>query len=71
MLTSYEDDPEYSTQLTQAGRTRAMILAQPNGLWAWKATATYKEKRTKEHFKTRVGIRNNGLQKHYREQNPI
>ncbi|KAJ2136048.1 pre-60S factor rei1 [Coemansia sp. RSA 678] len=71
MLTSYEDDPEYSTQLTQAGRTRAMILAQPNGLWAWKVAATYKEKRTKEHFKTRVGIRNNGLQKHYREQNPI
>ncbi|KAJ2311111.1 pre-60S factor rei1 [Coemansia sp. Cherry 401B] len=71
MLTSYEENPEYSTQLTQASRNRAMILAQPNGYKAWKAMATFKEKRVKDNFRTRVGIRNNGLQKHYREQNPI
>ncbi|KAJ2352852.1 pre-60S factor rei1 [Coemansia sp. RSA 2618] len=71
MLTSYEEDPEYSTQLTQTGRARAMILAQSSGHKAWKAMATFKEKRANYHFKTKVGIRNNGLQKHYREQNPL
>ncbi|KAI9473053.1 C2H2 type zinc-finger-domain-containing protein [Coemansia mojavensis] len=71
MLTSYEENPEYSTQLSQASRNRAMILAQPNGYKAWKATATFKEKRVRDQFKTNIGIRNNGLQRHYREQNPI
>ncbi|KAJ2453348.1 pre-60S factor rei1 [Coemansia sp. RSA 2336] len=71
MLTSYEENPEYSTQLSQASRNRAMILAQPNGYKAWKATATFKEKRVRDQFKTNIGIRNNGLQRHYRIQNPI
>ncbi|KAJ1731776.1 pre-60S factor rei1 [Coemansia biformis] len=71
MLTSYAEDPEYSTQLTHASRNRALILSQPKGYQAWQVTAKFKEKRAREDFRTRVGIRANGLQKHYREQNPI
>ncbi|KAJ2808298.1 pre-60S factor rei1 [Coemansia guatemalensis] len=71
MLTNYSDNPEYNTQMTQSSSNRAMILAQPNGYKAWKNTVTFKERRVQDNFKTRVGMRSNGLQKHYREQNPI
>ncbi|KAJ2783033.1 pre-60S factor rei1 [Coemansia javaensis] len=71
MLAGYAEDPEYSTQLTRSSRSRALVLAQPGGHRAWQSIATFKEKRTHHDFRTRVGIRANRLQKHYREQNPI
>ncbi|KAJ2699809.1 pre-60S factor rei1 [Coemansia spiralis] len=71
MLTSYTDDPAYSTQLTHASRNRALILSQPKGYQALQATTKFKGKRMFEDFRTRVGIRANGLQRHYREQNPL
>ncbi|KAJ2516421.1 pre-60S factor rei1 [Coemansia sp. RSA 1939] len=71
MLTNYNEDPEYSTQVSTTSRNRAMILAQPGGRQRWKDIAQFKEFRKHEVFRTKVGIRNNRLQKHYREQNPL
>ncbi|KAJ1960060.1 pre-60S factor rei1 [Dipsacomyces acuminosporus] len=71
MLTNYAENPEYNNQIVQASRNRALVMARPNGRQAWKDMATFKEYRTRRDFQTKVGIRANGLQKHYREQNPI
>ncbi|KAJ1904714.1 pre-60S factor rei1 [Coemansia sp. IMI 209127] len=71
MLTNYTEDPEYSTQVATTSRNRAMILAQPKGHQLWKNIVQFKEIRKQENFRTRIGIRTNRLQKHYREQNPL
>ncbi|KAJ2162470.1 pre-60S factor rei1 [Coemansia sp. RSA 552] len=71
MLTSYEESPEYNLQVARASRNRAMVLSQPGGRHAWENLVTVKDKRMRENFKTRIGVRTNGLQKHYRDQNPI
>lgn len=70
MLTNYAENPEYSNQLVQASRNRAVVLSLPNGRQLWKDMATYKERRVREDHKTRVGIKANKLQRFYREQNP-
>ncbi|KAI9506246.1 C2H2 type zinc-finger-domain-containing protein [Coemansia spiralis] len=71
MLTNYTEDPEYNTQMALSSRNRAVVLAQPNGRQVWKDMNTFKDVRFRQNFQTRIGIRTNGLQKHYREQNPI
>ncbi|KAI8324289.1 hypothetical protein GQ54DRAFT_296279 [Martensiomyces pterosporus] len=71
MLTNYAENPEYGNQIVQASHNRALVMARPNGRQAWKDMATFKEYRTRHDFKTLVGMRANGLQKHYREQNPF
>ncbi|KAJ2786501.1 pre-60S factor rei1 [Coemansia interrupta] len=72
MLTNYSENPgQFSNQLIQSRQNRAMVLAMPGGRQAIKDFTTYKEKRARQDFSNRIGMRMNGLQKHYREQNPI
>ncbi|KAJ2857590.1 pre-60S factor rei1 [Coemansia erecta] len=71
MLTDYSENPQLSTQLIQSRQNRAMIMAMPKGRQAIKDFVTYKEKRARQDFSNRIGMRMNNLQKHYREANPI
>ncbi|KAJ1823099.1 pre-60S factor rei1 [Coemansia sp. RSA 2598] len=71
MLTDYSENPQLSTQLIQSRQNRAMVMAMPNGRQAIKDFVTFKDKRARQNFSNRIGMRMNNLQKHYREANPI
>ncbi|KAJ1725240.1 pre-60S factor rei1 [Coemansia erecta] len=72
MLTNYSENPgQFNTQLIQSRQNRAMVLAMPGGRQAVKDFTMYKEKRARQDFANRIGMRMNGLQKYYREANPI
>ncbi|KAJ1899398.1 pre-60S factor rei1 [Kickxella alabastrina] len=71
MLTNYSENPQFSNQLMQSRQNRAMVLAMPNGRQALKDFATFKEKRTRQDFTNRIGMKMNNLQKYFREANPL
>ncbi|KAJ2724528.1 pre-60S factor rei1 [Coemansia sp. Benny D115] len=71
MLTSYQENPHLSNQLMHNRQTRALILSMPKGRQIYKDFATFKEKRQRQDFTNRMGMRMNNLQTHYREANPI
>ncbi|KAJ2398409.1 pre-60S factor rei1 [Coemansia sp. RSA 2603] len=71
MLTNYSENAQFSNQLIQSRQNRAMILAMPGGRQAVKDFTTYKEKRARQDFANRIGMRMNNLQKYYREANPM
>ncbi|KAJ1956486.1 pre-60S factor rei1 [Linderina pennispora] len=71
MLTNYAENPEYQNQIVQTSHNRELVMAQPHGRQAWKDMATFKEYRQRHDYKTAIGMRNNGLMKHFRQQNPF
>ncbi|PVU90466.1 hypothetical protein BB559_004609 [Furculomyces boomerangus] len=69
---SEENEESKSKQLTTRGpQSRAIIMALPGGRQMWKDIATYKDSKKRDDFKARIGFKANGLQKHFRIQNPI
>ncbi|OMJ26511.1 Cytoplasmic 60S subunit biogenesis factor [Smittium culicis] len=52
-------------------RSKAVIMALPGGKQIWKDMVNVKEKKFHADFNARIGMKANGLQKHFRQQNPI
>ncbi|KAJ1949764.1 pre-60S factor rei1 [Linderina macrospora] len=71
LLTNYAENPEYQNQIVQTSHNRELVMAQPHGRQAWKDMATFKEYKQRHDYKTAIGMRNNGLMKHFRQQNPF
>ncbi|RKP34050.1 C2H2 type zinc-finger-domain-containing protein [Dimargaris cristalligena] len=68
MLTEHADGDRPMTKAERKKMEKALILQQPKGRWALKNNHSYLETRTKHHFDTRVGIKANKLQRHFRAQ---
>ncbi|KAJ1652909.1 pre-60S factor rei1 [Dispira simplex] len=64
-------DPEGSSALTPAERQakeRALILSMTKGKWAFKQMTSFREQKTHENFRSRVGVKANKLQRYFRAQ---
>jgi hypothetical protein len=65
-------DGEKAESLSKSRRRRQNQLTITDGSSSMSSEKqALQELRQKQRFDTRMGIRNNGLMKHYREQNPL
>ncbi|OLY85294.1 Cytoplasmic 60S subunit biogenesis factor [Smittium mucronatum] len=75
VITSAADRSKLAVKSLSDGRSgprsKAVILALPGGKRIWRDMMNVKDKKIRSDFSARIGIKANGLQKYFRQQNPI